>query len=308
MGLLARGFRSKPFNAVLEAHLAPWRDGEFAGNNCDIPKSMLTGASPTQMISAAALLAEVGRLNDAVLTVERALRLDRHILTRCRYAGLTGVLGAMCPDLVIRHGADVLAAERFRSFAGTFARLVKESDGSIAVVGNSPAELGRGRGEEIDRRRLVVRFNSFSTAPEFRADFGSKVDVWSRDINYRNMRRRDSERFQVELLPIPVYWRVKNGQDALVDAMLRDATIEEVPQTLHSELRTKLGAPPSSGLSVLYWLRELLGSLDDVLIAGFSLSDQVSGPTHYSSVPPLKAPPPHDWQRERAFFDDLIKA
>lgn len=306
--LRASGLLPKRLSHSIELRLKVWADGGFAGDICDIPRAELDWASPKQMISVAALLAEVGRYTPAVEAVERALNRDPQALKRGCYAGLLAVLGAMRPDLAVGHRSEVEAAEKFRRAAGTFVRLVRENAHSIAVVGNSPSELGRRRGQEIDKRNLVIRFNSFSTDPQYRADVGSRVDVWCRDVNYRNMRRRDGEGFQVELVPIPIYWRMKNGQDTLVDALLRGAALEEVPQTLHAELRERLEAPPSSGLSILYWLRSILGSLDEVLVAGFSLTDQVDGPTHYSKVPRLRAMPPHDWTRERVLFDELVRA
>lgn len=51
---------------------------------------------------------------------------------------------------------------------------------SIAVVGNGPQELGKGKGYEIDSHDIVIRFNNFNTNG-FEKDYGSKTDIFIRN-------------------------------------------------------------------------------------------------------------------------------
>jgi len=48
----------------------------------------------------------------------------------------------------------------------------------VAVVGNGPHEIGRGKGAEIDAHDLVMRFNEFKCGDPYAADYGSKTDIW----------------------------------------------------------------------------------------------------------------------------------
>jgi hypothetical protein len=56
----------------------------------------------------------------------------------------------------------------------------------------------------------------------------------------------------------------------------------------------------------LFWIRAILGSLDGVLITGFSMVDQLDGPTHYNQAPERARPPPHAWLEEKKMFDRLV--
>jgi hypothetical protein len=47
----------------------------------------------------------------------------------------------------------------------------------IAIVGNGPHELGRGRGAEIDGHDIVVRFNDYNDSEKFACDYGKKANI-----------------------------------------------------------------------------------------------------------------------------------
>lgn len=49
---------------------------------------------------------------------------------------------------------------------------------SVAVVGNGPQEIGKGKGKEIDSYDIVVRFNNFQLEG-FEKDYGTKTNIWS---------------------------------------------------------------------------------------------------------------------------------
>lgn len=52
----------------------------------------------------------------------------------------------------------------------------------VAIVGNGPQEIGKGRGKEIDSYDIIVRFNNFNL-DGFEEDYGSKTDVWCKNGN-----------------------------------------------------------------------------------------------------------------------------
>ncbi len=56
---------------------------------------------------------------------------------------------------------------------------------------------------------------------------------------------------------------------------------------------------------MLSYLHEILGSLEGVTVAGFSLTDQREGLTHYYPEARDSAVP-HDWSAERALLGQLM--
>ena len=55
--------------------------------------------------------------------------------------------------------------------------LLRDQTRSIAIVGNSPCELGSGKGPLIDAHDMVARFNRFSVEGEFARDYGRKCTI-----------------------------------------------------------------------------------------------------------------------------------
>lgn len=178
---------------------------------------------------------------------------------------------------------------------------------SIAVVGNSPVELGRGRGPEIDSHDIVVRFNHFSLAPGYVADYGRKVSVIVRsgaeDPSYdlHMSQNRDTIISGLRLAEITGGWKTFNK---LSD---RGIPVSWFPQDMAQPLADLLHARPSSGTYFLQTLRHFRQDLRNVDFYGFAFTDQTgaeAGPAHYfdSARPSL----PHDWQHERRLYDQLV--
>jgi hypothetical protein len=290
---------------ALRRRLALWYLGAPIGPLVNLGEGEEKAATADQLIAIAAMHAEAGSLTDAQQHVERALKRDAEVLDRLRFIGLTAGLHAMAPGRFARFAPEAAAAEEFRARYGTFHRLVEANAESICVVGNAPSEVGLGCGALIDAHALVIRFNNYSPDPKHWADYGRKTDIWVRASGYRDPWRRPGERFAHILINPPIYWRTANGQDELLDAALFGQLPEEVPRRLVWTLATRLGAWPSTGLVVLAWLRQILGTLDSVAVFGFTLSDQVDGPRHYYANRSTSKVQ-HAWAAERAIFDEML--
>ncbi len=80
-----------------------------------------------------------------------------------------------------------------------FENLIKGK--SVAVVGNGPQEIGKGRGKEIDSHDIVIRFNNFNLEG-FEEDYGIKTDIWASGVNvdsyYNNIPRNYSTLYCIE--------------------------------------------------------------------------------------------------------------
>jgi len=80
----------------------------------------------------------------------------------------------------IEQAAELMRIVRENERQRTFVRFI--SGKSVAVVGNSYLESGRGRGPEIDGHDIVIRFNNAPSEKIFAPDFGEKTTVLSRNL------------------------------------------------------------------------------------------------------------------------------
>ncbi|MCV9962231.1 glycosyltransferase family 29 protein [Pararhizobium sp. BT-229] len=187
--------------------------------------------------------------------------------------------------------------------------MLADGNGSIAVVGNSPVELGRGRGPLIDAHDIVIRFNDFVIDSPYDADYGAKTNVV----------------FQTYAISKQSYAPVK-GDDCLLvqrhafnvfeprdwEPVLQMAAAGQrfgyFPREAYILAARKLEATPSAGFAVANYMKHLRGALDRSDFFGFSFVDQLSGSqkAHYfSDERPSFI---HDWQREAQEFEKLFQS
>lgn len=152
---------------------------------------------------------------------------------------------------------------------------------SVAVVGSGPGELGKGKGREIDSYDVVIRFNDYETK-KYEQDYGSKTEIWVRNIDIENggckARLDEVNNFDVIILEASV-WRfkipeiflntfyqyAKNPQVKFCMLQYRDEMIEE------------MGGFPTSGGLMLYNLAvEKNQTNAKVGVYGFSFKEGVS--------------------------------
>jgi hypothetical protein len=178
---------------------------------------------------------------------------------------------------------------------------------SLAIVGNSPCERGRGSGKRIDAHDTVARFNAFSTGPEFSADYGETFAIHVRSPNQDAAMDASSPRARLSVLcQGNILCAVRNWRHAFT---LRDqgATIACLPLGAHDDLRLTLHAEPSLGLAFLSYVKGVRGELPRGSCFGFSFTDQIgpnASPAHYfdDKTPALT----HQWAKERLIFDAMV--
>lgn len=288
----------------LSRRLWHYNQGTFAGTLAgSLSDEEIRAASAKQKIWLAALCAEAGFVRKAARLVDQA---GAGAFEQYRRPGLVLALADFRPQLTAPYQAEIARAKAYMDGLGGFARLVQDNRGGVAVVGNAPCEIGKKRGAEIDARGLVIRFNNFSEAPEVIPDYGGKTDVWVRAPTYLRAWRRYGRRFQLMMFGRPILWRVEHGVEALADIAMIGAAADEMPARLYAELQIALGAPPSAGIAILYWIRHCLGSLDGVLVAGFDPASQSAGLKKYFDHLPLNAEPPHNWAAEAQMLEEMI--
>ena len=280
-----------------------WQIGAFVGPLTEHTSAELRIASAGRRVAMAGICAEAGYTTKAALLIDEV---GRATFDKRRYPGLTRSLAPLRPWVRDRYAPELAAIARFERQTGTFERLVRQNARSLCIVGNSNAELGKNRGEEIDCHGLVIRFNNYATDPRFTRDYGTKSDIWVRVPRFSTVWRRDGQPFRLVVFPGPIYWRMVNAQDLILDLDASGQVGEALPSRLHHDMVGMLGSPPSSGFAVLYWVYRILGSLSGVTLMGFTMTDQTAGLQHYYTDERRRVQPSHNWAAEREALDRLL--
>lgn len=195
--------------------------------------------------------------------------------------------------------------QRFSTDYAAFVDYLRQHRDSIAIVGNSPCELGRGKGDEIDAHAVVIRLNNFVTEPPFAQDYGQKATVWVRGRN-RMTRERPEDSFDFiiyaasHLFSHPFDW----GKKVLPYQQRGSGTVTF--NDLYYRLYHKLGAPPSSGLLTIQAVCDILGEHAKPNCYGFAFTDhlQPGARSHYFERFTISRQ--HDWVKEAEYFKALI--
>ena len=155
---------------------------------------------------------------------------------------------------------------------------------TIAIVGNGPSEIGKSNGKEIDSHDIVIRFNNYRT-DGFEADYGSKTDIWARGSGGNDVIDRKQKYQLVTWEADYSHWRVLYDY---LDIMYRQVKggqlIYNFDYDCHLSLRNASGIDfPTTGLVLIWYIYQKLGSLDNVDFYGFSFCQDMPDryATHY---------------------------
>ncbi|MBB3981422.1 hypothetical protein GGR44_001069 [Sphingobium fontiphilum] len=177
---------------------------------------------------------------------------------------------------------------------------------SVAVVGNSPIEVGKGRGAAIDAHRQVIRFNDYSVAPPFDRDYGVRTDFAVRTIINKDTLKPDSYPQDTVVLLRHVVFRMSRDWDHILDLYEGGMRFGYLPWSCYHAAAMRVRATPSVGLIVATALAERRGALSRDDFFGFSFLDQLEGErrAHYFSAE--RPSMIHDWEAEAAIFESLF--
>lgn len=172
-------------------------------------------------------------------------------------------------------------------------QMIQDSKLGLCVVGNSGSLINSGLGEFINQHETVVRFNNFQNSKSSALDIGKKIDVWMISPIYS--------------ASVPdVKWMVVSGPDVLFHRRnwnkfrklsSNKVRVLTVPLIIWKSVVKQLKAPPSAGILFLAWLKMLLGSWDNIFVAGFSYSYSKTIPYHHANSR-HKAVERHNWEAE----------
>lgn len=157
---------------------------------------------------------------------------------------------------------------------------------SIAIVGNSGCELGRGYGSEIDSHDLVCRMNNYVVHPAFTPDYGEKEDIWITNAScWKNLEKINVNKLICIARPTSTNFR-QNVRELLKDKVdFLPLEVDEEITSVYKKyspgmiLRTTM---ISTGLYFLFWVKSILGSVPND-IYGINFFGYGS-PMHYYSM------------------------
>ncbi len=225
---------------------------------------------------------------------------------RWRAAALLSEIDA-APEQIwehVRPGPGLtLAAPRQRPWRDAFRQQIIDSRGhGIVVVGNAGSLIGSEAGSRIDDTGTVVRFNRCRGARSRAEDLGTRTSVWVASPGYRGPAPSDAE------------WVVLSGPDmcfGLRDWTLHAPRLEQgrpvltVPLDVWRSLVGRLCAPPSAGVLMLAWLRELTGSWEGISAAGIG---QGARARYHHAHRSRRNTARHDWETEAALVRHWTQA
>lgn len=180
---------------------------------------------------------------------------------------------------------------------------------SIAVVGNSGCDLGKGKGAEIDSHDIVIRFNSYPSG--YVQDYGKKTNVWVRASGAfpNDVLNRDVGNFDY------VIWNQDFKHSVimfdLLPYMYNDC--KRCPKKYlylnqecrHSFAEASLINFPSSGAIFLWYLYKCLGSFDNVDVYGFAFLNNKMDTIHHYFDNRKMLPKEHNFDGEIGFLNAL---
>ncbi|AXF66375.1 MULTISPECIES: glycosyltransferase family 29 protein [unclassified Leclercia] len=176
--------------------------------------------------------------------------------------------------------------------------LIKNSKSNIKTIGNSPNQRGIKKGKAINNAGLVIRFNSFDTSLNRRADVGVKTDIWVKSPSFEEVERKSLSSIKSVIITGTNHLdRSPSAYDFFYDFYKNKIPATNVPQDIYQTLSRKISSPPSGGIQVLFWLKELNGRINSANIYGFSLDKKnaLKGPNGEVNQ---KAKYSHNWDKE----------
>lgn len=210
----------------------------------------------------------------------------------------------------LEHIEPLKAAYRFfkESMQNTDEFLDYIQNKSIAIVGNSPCELNKHKGKQIDANDIVIRFNNFEISERTQDDYGSKTTVWACTPTLESLKfREDAGCMDFILVPKTNSYIPRYRLDYLIN--LNQAGVKICMFETSAYMRKYDMRIFSLGLLMTLFLTEHRSIVQSISTYGFSLTDQLKGVKHYFSGDPSsgKLLSFHKWSKEALILNALVE-
>ncbi|EGE4340431.1 TPA: glycosyltransferase family 29 protein [Escherichia coli] len=259
------------------------------------------------MMSIAAFFTESGAYDKAIELALKAKAKDKNAWLNNRYLGLTYLL---VESNLLKEEWAVKDSNLFLSLRKNewdFENYVLNFKDNIALVGNSPIELGKRKGTKIDSFPKVARFNSAITEYPYYLDYGRKTNILVINPRYYETQRNMKHGLDYIIISDGNLYSSKNISYKLHDLMQFTSKICFIPRRVDIRLTHEISSSPSSGLKFIHWIYSISGHVLNSNIFGFSMNDQSHGvATSYSSGKRVGLNTIHDWNKEKQYFESII--
>lgn len=215
--------------------------------------------------------------------------------------------------LALKHNLDVSAniksfsnqilklSEKLNIFSYIFSHMTTKP--TVAVVGNSPSEMGRTNGQVIDSNDIVIRFNNFPIHPRYKRGYGSKCTIWVRTPSIEEVPYRKDIHPKTIVFTGTLLRHIRNGNWKSMLALCdKDINLAIFDNMTFRKLTNMLNAPPSAGILTIYSLHHLDHFFSQVSHFGFSFNN--NGQNHLYDK--CKASKRHNWTAEKKIFSELV--
>ncbi len=176
----------------------------------------------------------------------------------------------------------------------------------LAIVSNSPCELGKQQGAAIDAHDYVVRFDNFDVSPPYAADYGTKVQMHVRPGG--EVEKFDLTPPEVDIVLSGIQpWLFFHRWSTVTSLLAKGGRVVFFPEQEQKELIHRLRRAPSPGLCTA-WVCAQHHPVSMTTYYGLELLNQQG-----EAVPSLHyweamAPSPrHDVQRESVLIREFLQ-
>jgi len=149
---------------------------------------------------------------------------------------------------------------------------------SVAVVGNGPQQNGEKTGKEIDAHDIVIRFNDYANSENSIDDFGKKTDIWCNWIRFP-LSLRDLKSIKCILIATDIYtWPTLSSENPnlwkdLYEYILSGGKVLTYSYKIRKDILDNITIP-TSGFSVVYWIKKLKSNFKKTDCYGFSFIEK----------------------------------
>lgn len=229
-----------------------------------------------------AMLAEAGHETKAVQLAKSILRKKPSLMRTRQYlrvanlvANEDGFMASLPLDEQKYINALAACFNRLASDRHKLDLLMSQYKHNFHIVGNSPVSRGAKRGKLINSTGLVFRFNNYDTSLMRRSDVGFKTDVWVKSPSFDEVSRKDLFNYKAVILTGTNHLdRSPSAYDFFKPFVSAEGLIVgTVPSDLYSNLCSATKAPPSGGVQMMCWLKEVTGKIDPANVSGFSFTE-----------------------------------
>lgn len=179
---------------------------------------------------------------------------------------------------------------------------------SIAIVGNSPCEKGKGNGSKIDSHDIIIRFNNYELSNEHKKDYGIKTNIWAISSAPETICIRN-ELYQYDYIisSLSSYEKKLERNCFINNYFLAGGKFFRIDiASIQYETNIML---PSLGLVCIKYLMQYKNKIKKLSLYGFSMIDHYEGKRHYFENDPnsMEGKHFHKWTDEAFFLEEIKK-